>query len=67
MNRLKDYIENRIKKINEDEKETKCYGCDDIDSCRNQCGCYDEREGMDFSAEDVVQELQWILEKIPTP
>lgn len=48
MSKTKEYIEERIRIIEEDEKDA----------------TEDSDEGMSFSAEDVIQELKWVLERL---
>jgi len=48
MSKTKEYIKERIRIIEEDEKDAK--SSDD--------------DGMSFSAEDVIQELKWVLERL---
>lgn len=61
--KVKEYIEARIKQIEADEREAR--GCDECEE--RECEKFIENDcdddGMKFSAEDVIQELKWVLEK----
>ena len=60
---VKDYILSRIEEIEAGELEAKgCFDCEDY--INGKCTSSDDCEGQEFSSNDVIQELKWVLDKV---